>query len=228
MHVYPTAISHPTQRQLVEFAESLVDQHMPVSALMAAHVASCSVCTREVKQIRASLELAALAHLPEPSNELTQRIIMKAQQMRSTNPPKSCSGKKNFIRSIQIAACTLGTIAIAYFSFGTAINEISPQNHTPSFHTAATEQPPEIHEVLKEKSSTVKALYSAISLPPDKAASPYEQGHRRFLHALDADMIAAQAALQRNPGCSRANQVMLTSVDRQLEGLRKLYLDHKL
>jgi hypothetical protein len=228
MHV-DTAISHPTQRQLVEFAESLVDRHAPVSALMAAHVAGCTLCAREVKQIRASLELASLARLPEPSNELTKRIVMQAQQMRVSAPPTPAPGKAAFIRTLQMAACMVGALALAYISFGAALRDLSPGDRKPSFHASFDpDASPVFHEALQEKSNTVKALSSAISLQPDKPDSPYEQGHRRFLHALDDDMSAARAALERNPGCPRANQVMLTSVNRQLEGLRNLYLDRKL
>ncbi len=227
MHVDPTAITHPTQRQLVAFAESLVDKHASVSALMATHVTRCPMCAREVKQIRASLELAALACLPEPSNELTKRIIVQAQQMRVNATP--APEKAGFVRITKMAACMVGALALAYFSFGAALSDLSPEERKPSFHASSNpDESPVFHEALQQKSNTVKALSDAISFQPERPKSPYEQGHRRFLHALDDDMSAARAALERNPGCPRANQVMLTSVNRQLEGLRNLYLDRKL
>ena len=48
---------------------------------------------------------------------------------------------------------------------------------------------------------------------------------RRNTGVLDYDLKAARNALQRNPGNTRANQVLVVTLERQLEGLRDLYLD---
>lgn len=227
MHVDPTVLGHPKQRQLVEFAESLVDRHAPVSALMAAHVANCPACALEVKKIRASFELVALAQLPEPSNELTHRIIAKARQERQQQPTPHPHIFAMLSRFAQIAACVVATMALAWFSFGAALRDMS-SNEAPSLRNAfADNEISSSNDGLHEQTATVQALSSAVSLQQN-GASPYEQGHRRSLRAFNDDMSAARAALERNPGCIRANQVMLTSVERQLEGLRNLYLDRKL
>ena len=228
MHVEPTVIGHPSQRQLVEFAESLVDRHAPVSALMAAHVAGCSVCALEVKKIRASFELAAMARLPEPSNELTQRIIARARLERREQPIAPQHENALFSRFLQTAACFAATAALACLSFGAALNDMTPNNASLLRASFAANENVSQSAELQEQTDSVQALSSAVSLQQEAPTSPYELGHRRSLNALNDDISAALAALERNPGCIRANQVMLTSVERQLEGLRNLYLDRKL
>lgn len=227
MNIEPTVLGHPTQRQLVEFAESLVDKHVPVSALLAAHVANCPVCAEEVKKIRASFELAALARLPEPSNELTQRIIMQARQEKKNITAPVNQSVLSVSHLLQIAASIIAALALAYFSFGAAISDVGTDNDISDDTSIASSEAVTEYTIQKE-AATVEALSTAVSLQHKTPTSPYDLGRRRFLNALDDDMSAARAALERNPGCARANEVMLTSVKRQLEGLRNLYLDRKL
>ena len=78
---------------------------------------------------------------------------------------------------------------------------------------------------LLQRVTAIKALAGSLSLQEESSDSPWETGYRRALEMLDHDLNAALSALQRNPGSARANQVMLMSLERQLEGLRDLYLD---
>jgi len=227
MHIDSTAIGHPSKHQLVAFAETLVDKRAPVSALLAAHVTGCPVCAHEVKQIRASFELAALAQLPEPSCELTQQILLRARNERQQSGLQTDSG--NYFGYItQVAACLIAAFALAYFSFTTALNDFSPERKPVLQVSSPENKPIPANSILKKETATLQALASAMALRNVPPTSPYEQDRHRFINALDADLSAARTALERNPGCVRANQVMLTSVKRQLEGLRSLYLDHKL
>jgi len=194
---------------------------------MASHVANCPLCAGEVKKIRASFELAALARLPEPSSELTQRILLRARQERQIAPVPNKRHAAALPRVLQTAASIAAALALAYFSFGAAISDMGANNEVSSSDTVAVNEASGGYAII-QKAATVEALSTAVSLQYKTPASPYELGRRRFLNALDDDMSAARAALERNPGCVRANEVMLTSVKRQLEGLRNLYLDRKL
>ncbi len=227
MYIEPTAIGHPTQRQLVQFAESLVDRHAAVSALLATHVSNCPACAREVKRIRASFELAALARSPEPSRELTQRIIKRARQERVRRTQQPDASPSRWPRWFQIAVCLLAVTALAYVSFSTALSNATDDGPPPSLNAAVPESPFTVNG-LKQQTENVQALASAVSLPHELSSSPAAARHRRALESLNEDMSAALAALERNPGSPRANQVMETSVARQLEGLRNLYLDRTL
>ena len=71
----------------------------------------------------------------------------------------------------------------------------------------------------------MEALSSSLSIRNEFADSPRKTEYRRALELLDYDLKAARNALQRNPGNTRANQVLVVSLERQLEGLRDLYLD---
>ncbi len=227
MYIEPTAIGHPTQRQLLAFAESLVDRHTPVSALLATHVANCPSCAREVKRIRASFKVAALARLPEPSQELTQRIIARAQHEHRKRG-RIVNTTTPWARCLQVAACLVGITALAYFSYSVVLNDITLRRSAlPGMSGVVAEAQPQ-PDTTPLPTENMQALADAVSLQQETFASPSAVGHRRALEALDQDMSAALAALERNPGCPRANQVMQTSMARQLEGLRNLYLDRKL
>lgn len=227
MQLEPTSLSHPTRRQLVAFAEQLVDRGAPVSVLTASHVAGCPRCAAEVKRIRASLELAALAPAPEPSRDLMPRIVARARAARRNQQTVySESAPSRFLRS---AACVAGIIALAWFSFGMALNG------RPALTMSAAELSSGDDDTvaaspgaLQQQTAVVKALSTALSRHQEFQVSPFEEGHRRALEVLDRDVSAALAALERNPGCVRANQVMHMSLERQLEGLRNLYLDRTL
>ncbi|MCK5861347.1 MAG: hypothetical protein KAH38_02605 [Candidatus Hydrogenedentes bacterium] len=227
MRITPTMINHPTQQQLVEFAESLVARYTPVSALMAAHVTDCPICALEVKKIRSSFELAALAELPPPSRELTQRIIVQAQKKRCVNANTN-NHYASLSRFIQMAAGTAAAIVLAYFSFGAVMNDMDPKNSSSLRTSFTTSEVSPVYEELQKQTATVQALSASVSLQKNTTFSSAKQDHQRSLKIFDNDMSAARSALERNPGCIRANQVMLSSVERQLEGLRNLYLDRKL
>ncbi len=230
MHLEPTVLTHPTRRQLVAFAESLVDRSASVSALMASHVANCPGCAREVKRIRASLELAALSPTPEPSRELTPRIIAQARKARRGQQAalRTSSGG---IALLKYAACVSGVIMLAWFSFSAALDGSPAPAPFVSVYAATTdvvEAPAPTPGALQQQTAVVRALSTAVSHQREALLSPVDNGRRRMIEALDNDLSAALAALERNPGCVRANQVVHMSLERQLEGLRSLYLDRTL
>lgn len=226
MRLEQTALSHPTRRRLVVYAESLVDRRAPVSALMANHVAGCQRCSREVTRIRSSLELAALAATPEPSRDLTSRILAQARAARrgQGQPPRSGIHTTTLFQS---AACLLGVLLVAWFSFSTALNgRPAPSHDRPIAQGAdiALDSPGS----LRQQTAVVQALFAAVTHQQETLSTLTDKDQRRTLELLDQDLNAALAALERNPGNPRANQVVHKSLERQLEGLRNLYLDRTL
>ena len=230
MHLEPTVLTHPTRRQLVAFAESLVDRRASVSALMASHVASCSGCAREVKRIRASLEIAALSPTPEPSRELTPRIIAQARNARRRQQA-SVRASSGITTLFKYTASVSGIIVLAWFSFSAALDGTPVTAPLASVYATTSgmeETTAPTPGVLQQQTAVVRALSTAVSHQRDALLSPVDTGRRRMIEALDSDLSAALAALERNPGCVRANQVVHMSLERQLEGLRSLYLDRTL
>ncbi len=216
---------HPTRQQLVIYAESMVDRRAAVSAVMAAHLASCPACAAEVRSIRASLEFAARADALEPSNDLTAQILMKARHAREAHAPRPRSA---FWLACRGAVFATGMAAVAAVVFGVALGTPEP---TPQVETALHQVSEVIPspEVIRKAAAEVKALAPAVrTAATTKPRSPREQEHLRAVNAMDADIAAAQAALQRNPGCIRASRIVNANIQRQAETLRHLYLERTL
>lgn len=225
MHFDYKGIGHPTQSQLVDFAESLVDRQATVSAVLAAHVAGCPKCAHEIKRMRASLEVADLSCPPDPSGALTHEIVFRARAELNRRGSRPRPGLLAF-RAVQYAACAAAIIVLAAYSFRAALNDASSHAGTavPGAAMLVSDQPVNADSLLR-RAEAVKALSGSLSLRRETLDSPREIEYRRALEILDHDLNAARAALQRNPGNTRANQVMVMSLERQLEDLRDLYLD---
>lgn len=220
-------IGHPTQGQLVDFAESLLDPNGSVSSLLAAHIASCSRCAGEIRRMRTSLELVELSSSPAPSGALTQEIILRARRelnRRSAPPPK-----KQYFRAFQFAACAVALLLITPLYFRTALQDAVIRSETAAFSmTLPTYKRTDHSGELLRHTAALEALSSSPAIRNDALDSPRKKEYRRSLELLDNDLKAAQAALQRNPGHNRANQVFVLSLERQMEDLRDLYFDRSL
>lgn len=225
MDLEHTIRRHPTRYQLVRYAESMVDRSAPVSAIMASHIAACPACAAEVKSIRASLEFAAKADDLEPSNDLTAQILMRAKQVRATSHPRPRSAFRTAWRGIFFAGAMAAMAAVV---FGLALGAPQP---TPRMETAlqqvsdALPSPDMIHRVTAD----IKTLGTAVrTASTNRPVSLLEREHLRAVNAMDADIVAAQAALQRNPGCARASHIVNENLQRQAETLRHLYIERSL
>ncbi len=218
-------IGHPTQRQLVDFAESLVDEGASVSAALAAHVAECATCAREVRNIRACFKLANLCNSPAPSTALTQEIVFRArgELNKRSHPYKGGT----VFRAVQYLVCAAGLIVLAVYSFHMALDDAAAHAREPGSGSAMSlaSEPAVSAKTLLQRADAVKALSASVSIREKTPDSPREAEYRRALEVFNHDLNAALSALQRNPGSVRANQVMVMSLEQQLEGLRDLYLD---
>lgn len=217
-------IGHPTQSQLVDFAESLVDRQASVSAVLAAHIAACPRCAHEIKRMRTSLELAELSSQPDPSGVLTQEIVIRARaELSRRSRPKRGTV---VLRTLQYTLCTVAAVTLALYSFSAALNDASSRSETDLTGVSSPPSAPAATQgALLQRAAAVEALSSSMSIRNKSSNSPRKQEYRRALELLDYDLKAARNALQRNPGNTRANQVLLVSLEQQLEGLRDLYLD---
>lgn len=225
MGLDPKIRRHPTRQQLVNYAETMVDRRAPVSAVMASHLASCPACAAEVRSMRASLEFAAKANALEPSNDLTAQILMKARYARDAKAPRRRSAFWMACRGTVFAA---GMAAVAVVVFAVALGTPEP---TPQVETALQQVSEVIPspETIRHAAAEVKALAPAVrTASTTKPQSPREMEHLRAVNAMDADIAAAQAALQRNPGCARASHIVNANIQRQAETLRHLYVERTL
>ncbi len=217
-------IGHPTRRQLVDFAESLVDTQATVAAILAAHVAECPKCANEVKRIRACLQLADLSCPPDPSNALACEIMLRARgEVKRPGRPRKYVP---VLKTAQYGICAVAAVLLAVYAYTMILNDAAARAQEPVFGnaTVAAEQPISATALI-QRAETVKALSASVSIRENASDSPHDVEYRRALEILKHDLNAALSALHRNPGNTRANQVMVMSLERQLEGLRDLYLD---
>jgi hypothetical protein len=221
---------HPMRRQLVAYAESLVDPGTPVSAQIGAHVAQCRQCAEEVRAIRASLEFTAAAPGLEPSRNLTGEILRSARRER--NAAKQQRQETSRIGAFLRGFTFLGaTAAVAVLVFGFFLREAipaQPARIAPATATASAAPAMPSAESLQKTAAEVRALAAALREVPDSAPSPHELRQRRAVQAMDADIAAALTALERNPGCVRASHIVNANLQRQAQALRNLYVERKL
>ena len=218
---------HPRKYELLGYAETLVDNRAAIPAHLAAHIAACPACQAEVAAIRASLELARKVPDLEPSNDLTVQILIAAQKARRSSGQRR-SGRAAARTLVKGLAYAAGVILVGAVCFSAALNTTSPkagiQGALPQ-QMADTALSP---EAIRKATSDIQTLVSAVSLPSKTPPSPWEVKQRREVHALNTDIEAARAALERNPGCDRATHMVDTNLQRQVQTLRTLYVERNL
>jgi hypothetical protein len=223
---------HPTKRELLTFAENLVDRRSPVSAPLAAHINGCATCAAEVRAMRASLEFAAQAPSLEPSRDLTNQILMNARQIRQA-PAQVVQPRGHVVLSVAKAlACAAVLAIVALVSFAMALQE-EPQDR---IAVTVSPEAPALHpqgpspEALRKATAEIETLSAAVRKDTDheKPATVIERQTRRAVDVMDSDIAAARSALERNPGCSRASHIYNTNVPRQAATLRSLYVEQTL
>ncbi|MCC6142881.1 MAG: hypothetical protein IT368_03635 [Candidatus Hydrogenedentes bacterium] len=223
---------HPTKRELLAFAENLVDRRSPVSAPLAAHVNACPACAQEVRAMRASLEFIAEAPGLEPSRDLTNQILMNARQLRQAPERSSRPRGRWVVSAVKAMSCAAALILVALVSFAMALQD-EPQdriNVTASPESATVQPQGPSPEALRKATAEIETLSAAIRKEgaEEKPATVLEQQKRRAVDVMDSDIAAARAALERNPGCTRASHIYNTNVPRQAETLRSLYVEQTL
>jgi hypothetical protein len=224
-------IRHPSKPELLAYVESLLDSsRSPISAKTGGHIAACGSCQVAVRAIRASLEFAQQAPALEPSKELTNQILLAAQNERvtaRTHPVDRRAQVWGLAKGVGFAA---GLVVISTLYFGSALRE-TPRDIKPASAVAkpvlAMASTPSPDAILKA-SAEVEALVVAVSSPSGKPQGVLEREYRRQVQARKEDISRAVQALQQNPRCMRAGFLLNSNLQRQAEILRKLYAERSL
>ncbi len=233
MNIEQTVLRHPPRQELVAYAESLVDRSSSVSAFLAAHVSACPRCTAEVRAIRASLEFTASAPAPEPSGDLARQILAGAREVRLKTPETTSRKGPTLAGTVfRGAVYVTATAALAVLTFGMAVNTGdggTAARHAlqpaPQTAQAAIMVSP---ESIRRKTGAIERLAAAVSRTDSPPRTLREWERRRAVEGVSQDLSAAMAALQRNPGCARADEMVRTHLDRQVNGLRDLFVERTL
>ena len=220
---------HPSRRNLFFFAESKRDGR-PISAAMARHVAACDRCSREVAAMERSLSFVSGAPRPEPSAALTASILSAARDERQALRRRKAGREAaaGFCRGLAFAA---GMAAMSLGAVHFALMEpVERPVRAAQFAPASgqTDTAPASPEALRKATLEIGELTAALDEPPAAPATPTERKHRRAATMLSDDLSLAMSALERNPGCARASRLVDSSLKRQANTLKQLYVERAL
>lgn len=219
---------HLTGPERLAHAESLVDGGTPIDAALAAHLAACEHCAQEVEAMRRSFEVTRHVAPIEPSAEATAQLLMQARRLRQSLPSTPARTAR-----FSVEGRRLWTVWAAAASFVCCVGLGVMWHGQPAAPVIAsvplsqTTEAPKAN-TLQKTAQDVRMLAAAVRTPTAAAASPREMAQRREVQAMDADIAAALAALQRNPGCARATQIVQANLERQKQTLRTLYTERSL
>lgn len=221
---------HPSKRALFAFAENSVDRAAPVDAALAAHLNQCPDCAAEVRAMRASLAFLQETPALEPSRELTQQILAAARKERSVRRAAP-SARSAALAAVKGVACAGALAAAGLVIFAVALQEeaAAPAAPAASLSSAPAETGAPSPEAIRRAAAEIRTLSAAVRPKEgDAAHTPHEFVHRRTATAVEADLAAAAAALERNPGSVRASHIFNDNLPRQAEILRALYVERAL
>lgn len=214
---------HPSRQELFAYAECL-SEGGPVPATLAGHVAGCPACNREVEAMRASLGVTASLPELEPAADLTSRILMEARTVRATRQRRAATTFMLVARGMAYATASLAVMVVVFgAALGNPASEAAPVAESAPVVTASSDAGPS-PEALRKAADTVKTLSQAVRVASDAPASREDLEKLRTVDAMDADIVAAREALERNPGCVRASHIVHANLQRQAKTLRDLYV----
>jgi len=219
---------HPARNELMLYVESLMARR-PISAKVGGHVTSCRQCMAEMEAIEQSLAFLHQAPSCEPSADFTKQLLLAARNERLAQQGRHrVSPWRLMFRTVAYGSALA---ALCVVTFTAAIESIT-QPRTAQTSTAAamasTTASSISPEALRKAASEVQILVSALSLPSKTPPSLSERERRRAVLALHTDLQAAEAALERNPGCDRANRLVDVNLQRQSQALKALYVERSL
>ncbi|MFM1921507.1 MAG: hypothetical protein RLZZ303_3141 [Candidatus Hydrogenedentota bacterium] len=219
----------PSNDQMLAYAESLVDG-TPMPVKVAGAVASDQQAAQELRAMRSSLELVAAAPELEPSEALTRAILLDARRLREPSQKPGARYVSAWLGLLQGGFFVALTVSAAVLVFGLALRSPAAPlsgSSTPATPVAA-KAPAVTPDALNRTAGEVEVLSAALRSGASGPVSPERAQRLRAVNAVDSDLEAALAALERNPGCARATHIVYTSLQRQADSLREFYVDRSL
>lgn len=219
----------PSNRQMLDYAESLVDG-TPMPVKVAGAIASDQEAALEMRAMRSSLELVAAAPELEPSEDLTRTILLEARRMREPAQQGSMRYVSAWLGLLQGTLFFSFILASAVLVFGLALRVPAPGESLATSASLAPAAPSaaDTAAALNRAAGEVEVLSAAVRARADEVNSPERAQRLRAVNAVDTDLAAALAALERNPGSARATHIVYTSLQRQATSLREYYIDRSL
>ena len=220
---------HPSKNDLFAYAEALRRGQPAIEAAVARHVKGCAACHREVGGIVRTLRVASAAPSLEPSKHFTAELMRRAQTQRQTQSRRAGLARAwaGWAKGLTYAAC-LALFAGLWFGGASGPVGYSGGERTPPAAPALMLGSDSTHD-LDRATERVDSLSRAVARErARRGGSGWEAEYRRAVGILDADLEAALAAMQRNPGYARTNDLVHTNLERQVQTLKSLYLGRNL
>jgi len=222
--------SHPRKHQLMDLAEALVRRKTPVSAETARHVAQCRRCAIELRAMRRSIEFMDEARDLSPSQVLTAQILEAARREQRN---RLRSGRRTLVMTAKTMTYAAALTVIATFVFSAALETgaAAPGSETALTSAVSGGSAPVTGQSkadLRKTTARIHALSAAFNSRPRDSRSLREHEQLRAVLARGADISEALAALQQNPGCTRARYLVDTNLERQAEDLESLLAEQSL
>lgn len=220
---------HPGKIELMTYAESLAGKGGALSVKTGRHIGSCKACQAEAEGMRASLEFIHSAPDLEPTADFTNQLLLAAHNERQQLQRRS--GRQALMAVGKGLSYAAGILIVGALCFGAALSgraTASAGMHESIVSTGAQPDAVVSPEVLRKAAAEVQTLAAALNFQPKTPPSMWELEHRRAVQALGADIEAARAALERNPGCVRASRMIDTHLQRQAQALKALYVERSL
>ncbi len=226
---------HPSHHELFAHAEALVDRNRSVRVEVARHASRCRRCRHEIAQIQRTLSLCKRAPELEPSEALTNAILLAAREQSKANPwrqtLKHIASRQGWrlVESLALTACLLlmlvGSCRI-FLSPGMVSPGEMTRMETKNMNVTARSDIDESE--LRRAATHIAALSGTLQDPSGTLQDPSEWRTRRSAQVFNGDLSAAVAALKRNPGYERASRTMDRSLERFAHALKEHYVDRPL
>lgn len=217
---------HPRKKELMAHAENLVFSCVKLPSKTAIHVAACPRCREEVESMRRSLEFVGDAPAMEVSGDFRARLMLAARNEMRQHTPKRRRAT-TIMRTLAFAACLMLIAGVAVQSdipweFRQESSLVS--NSRSDVRTANVLS----IEGLKNPSAVEKLLEPAVMATRRAKASAWENQQRQKVRTLDDDISEAIAALELNPACERASELVNRTRERKDRYLVALFVERSL
>ncbi len=223
-------LKHPTRTQLITYAEALVDGRGPIFSGIARHLTQCPQCSAEVDAVCSSLRFLNSTPQVEPPKELTMEILKRAREEKKKLEQTPIPVKKH--SRILGAVCVTVWLVVGYVLFGVTYNPsltggFSGKNHISVQMATSNLSPGSEKKNEKDIWREIEVLGTALT-PVFRNNSGHLSRQLRSVSVIDNELESARMALQKNPNCPRANEILQKGVRQKAELLKQIYMERVL
>lgn len=220
---------HLSKKALMAHAENLVFSWAKLSPKTANHVAACPQCYEEVEAMRHTLEFMGDAPAMEVSGDFRARLLLAARNEMQQRLRRAPNRRRalTIARTLAFAACLMLIVGVAVQSdIAWDSSEVSSLvgDSRGDLRTANVFS----IEGLKLPSAVEKLLEPAVMATRRTKMSAWESQQRQTVRTLDDDISEAIAALELNPACERASELVNRTRERKDRYLVALFVERSL